>query len=47
MCKIAAIIALGYHLFRSGRATDARFEAWGDVIPPYLKAAARRAAARS
>jgi aminoglycoside phosphotransferase (APT) family kinase protein len=47
MCKIAAIIALGYHLFRSGRATDARFEAWGAVIPPYLKAAARRAAAQS
>jgi aminoglycoside phosphotransferase (APT) family kinase protein len=47
MCKIAAIIALGYHLFRSGRATDPRFEAWGAVIPPYVKVAARRAAAQS
>ncbi len=46
MCKIAAIIALGYHLFRSGRSTDPRFEAWGAVIPPYVKVAARRAAAR-
>ena len=45
MCKIAAIIALGYHLFRSGRATDPRFEAWGAVIPPYVRVAARRAAA--
>ncbi len=46
MCKIAAIIALGFHLFRSGRATDPRFAAWGPVIPPYVKVAARRAAAR-
>jgi aminoglycoside phosphotransferase (APT) family kinase protein len=42
MCKIAAIIALGYHLFRSGRATDKRFELWGAVVPPYLEEAARR-----
>jgi aminoglycoside phosphotransferase (APT) family kinase protein len=41
MCKIAAIISLGYHLFRSGRATDARFEAWGAVVPPFLDRAAR------
>ncbi|MBI2964481.1 MAG: phosphotransferase family protein [Deltaproteobacteria bacterium] len=43
MCKIAAIIALGYQLFRTGRATDKRFEVWGTVVPPYVAAAARRA----
>ena len=43
MCKIAAIIALGYHLFRSGRASDPRFEAWGGVIPKYLALASKRA----
>jgi aminoglycoside phosphotransferase (APT) family kinase protein len=43
MCKIASIIALGYRLYTSGRATDARFAAWGAVIPPYLELAARRA----
>ena len=43
MCKIAAIIALGHHLFRSGRATDKRFENWGAVIPRYLALALARA----
>lgn len=43
MCKIAAIIALGYHLFRSGRASDQRFEAWGGVLPKYLELTLRRA----
>jgi aminoglycoside phosphotransferase (APT) family kinase protein len=43
MCKIAAIIALGYHLFTSGRATDKRFEAWGAVVSPFVESAARRA----
>jgi aminoglycoside phosphotransferase (APT) family kinase protein len=43
LSKIAAIIALGYHLFASGRSTDRRFEAWGAVIPPFVESAARRA----
>ena len=43
MCKIAAIIQLGYHLFRTGRATDKRFEIWGAVVPPFVVAAAKRA----
>jgi aminoglycoside phosphotransferase (APT) family kinase protein len=42
MCKIAAIIALGYHLFQSGRATDRRFEGWGAVIPKFLALALER-----
>lgn len=43
MCKVCAIIALGFHLFRSGRATDPRFESWGAVVPIYLNLAQRRA----
>jgi aminoglycoside phosphotransferase (APT) family kinase protein len=43
MCKIAAIIQLGYHLFRTGRATDKRFEVWGAVVPPFVASAAKRA----
>lgn len=43
MCKVCAIIALGYHLYRSGRATDPRFAAWGEVVPVYLALARRRA----
>ncbi|MGH7803875.1 MAG: phosphotransferase family protein [Candidatus Binatia bacterium] len=43
MCKIAAIIQLGHHLFTTGRATDRRFEAWGAVIPPFVAAAVQRA----
>lgn len=42
MCKIAAIIALGYHLQRTGRAQDPRFEAWGAVVPKYVALAQRR-----
>jgi aminoglycoside phosphotransferase (APT) family kinase protein len=42
MCKIGAIIQLGYFLFTSGRASDKRFEAWGAVIPKYVELAARR-----
>lgn len=42
MCKVCAIIALGYHLYRSGRATDPRFATWGDVVPVYLALAQRR-----
>ncbi|MEA2624756.1 MAG: hypothetical protein QOD06_801 [Candidatus Binatota bacterium] len=43
MSKIAAIIALGHHLWKVGRARDVRFEAWGAVIPKYLDLALRRA----
>ena len=42
MCKIAAIIQLGHHLFTSGRASDKRFEAWGAVIPKFVDLAVRR-----
>ena len=41
----AAIIALGYHLFASGRTRDPRFEAWAAVIPGYVDMAVRFAAA--
>jgi aminoglycoside phosphotransferase (APT) family kinase protein len=43
MCKVTAIIALGYHLSRTGRATDPRFTAWGAVVPSYLALAKARA----
>ncbi len=43
--KIGAIIALGYHLFVSGRSRDARFEAFKLVIPDYVAMATRLAAA--
>ena len=43
MCKVAAIIALGYHLSRTGRATDPRFESWGAVVPLYVDLAQKRA----
>ena len=33
--KVSAIIALGYHLFTSGRTQDPRFEGWGAVLPAY------------
>ncbi|MCB1747103.1 MAG: phosphotransferase family protein [Gammaproteobacteria bacterium] len=45
VAKIAAIIALGYHLFASGRTRDPRFEAWAAVIPGYVDMAVRFAAA--
>lgn len=43
MCKIAAIIALGHQLFRSGRTKDPRFELWGTIVPKYVDLALRRA----
>lgn len=43
MAKIAAIIALGYHLYRSGQARDPRFEVWGVVLPKYLALTLQRA----
>ncbi|MGE0487167.1 MAG: phosphotransferase family protein [Gammaproteobacteria bacterium] len=45
VAKIAAIIALGYHLFASGRTRDPRFEAWAAVIPGYVDMATRFATA--
>lgn len=43
--KVAAIIALGSHLFTSGRTQDPRFDAWGAVLPPYIDLLTRRAMA--
>lgn len=42
LCKVTAIIALGFHLSRSGRASDPRFASWGAVVPLYLGLAERR-----
>lgn len=42
IAKVTAIIALGFHLARTGRASDPRFAAWGDVIPLYLSLAQAR-----
>jgi aminoglycoside phosphotransferase (APT) family kinase protein len=42
LCKVTAIIALGFHLSRTGRATDPRFASWGAVVPLYLDLARRR-----
>ena len=39
--KVGAIIALGYHLYTSGRANDPRFEGWQAVIPGYVEMAVR------
>jgi aminoglycoside phosphotransferase (APT) family kinase protein len=43
--KVAAIVALGSHLFTSGRTNDPRFGAWGAVLPPYIDLLTRRAMA--
>jgi aminoglycoside phosphotransferase (APT) family kinase protein len=43
--KVAAIIALGAYLFNSGKTTDARFEAFGAVLPAYTKLLVKRAMA--
>jgi len=43
--KIAAIIALGAWLFDTGKTNDARFEAWGKVLPPFMRLLCERAAA--
>lgn len=42
LCKVTAIIALGFHLSRTGRAHDPRFAAWGAVVPLYLELAQQR-----
>jgi aminoglycoside phosphotransferase (APT) family kinase protein len=42
MCKIAAIIGLGFHLYRTGRASDPRFAPWGAAVPKYVELIRRR-----
>ena len=41
--KVAAIISLGAHLFASGKTKDARFQAFGAVLPAYTKLLTQRA----
>jgi aminoglycoside phosphotransferase (APT) family kinase protein len=41
--KVTAIIALGAHLFESGKTADKRFAAWGQVLPSYTELLVRRA----
>ena len=43
--KVAAIIALGAHLFDSGRTADKRFAAFGQVLPSYTELLVKRAMA--
>lgn len=47
VAKIAAIIALGVELHRSGRTSDPRFAGWGEIVPGYVRLAARCAAGGS
>lgn len=42
LCKVSSIIALGFHLSRTGRATDPRFASWGAVVPLYVELARKR-----
>ena len=44
LLKISAIVALGYHLFRVGRAKDPRFEAWAKVLPGLIELTMERSA---
>jgi aminoglycoside phosphotransferase (APT) family kinase protein len=41
--KVAAIIALGAYLFTSGKTKDARFQAFGAVLPAYTRLLVERA----
>jgi aminoglycoside phosphotransferase (APT) family kinase protein len=43
--KVSAIIALGAHLFASGKTNDPRFQAWASILPPYNALLVRRAMA--
>lgn len=43
--KVTAIIALGVHLFASGKTADKRFSAWGQVLPSYTELLIKRAVA--
>ncbi len=44
VAKVAAIIALGVHLYETGRAPDPRFASWAAIVPPYVALAVRCAA---
>lgn len=37
MSRLAAILAVGAHLFDTGQATDLRFQTWRDTLPLYLQ----------
>lgn len=41
--KVAAIIEVGFALFKSGRTTDRRFESWGSVLPSFTRLLSVRA----
>lgn len=41
--KVAAIISVGAHLFRTGRVKDPRFEGFAAVLPAFVKLLKRRA----
>lgn len=41
--KVAAIISVGAHLFRTGRIQDPRFEGFATVLPAYVALLAKRA----
>ena len=41
--KVSAIIALGAHLYETGRSSDVRFAAFGAVLPAYLRLLSQRA----
>lgn len=41
--KVAAIISVGAHLFNTGRTLDARFKAFGAVLPPFTRLLVQRA----
>ena len=44
VAKVAAIIALGVHLYETGRAPDPRFASWATIVPPYVALAVKLAA---
>ncbi len=45
--KVAAIISVGAHLFRTGRIRDPRFEGFAKLLPAYMDLLQRRAVAAS
>lgn len=45
--KVAAIISVGAHLFRTGRINDPRFEGFANLLPAYIDLLQRRAMAAS
>lgn len=42
LCKLAAIIGYGYHLYRQGDIDDPRFEPWGEIVPVLVRYAENR-----